>query len=112
MRRHVAAALAAVLLTSLAASAAGEAQHEYRQAIRKILADITPRHVTVEDVQFDGASVAVRGISTNVNAAANFAENVKAHPRFTPPRDISIRECEGSDPMVYEFHFVFGVKEP
>ena len=110
-RRHIAGALIAVVLMTFATSANAEIQHKYRESIRKIITELTPVHVSVEAVEFDGARVSVRGTTTNVNAAANFVENVKAHPKFSVPEDIFMAERKGSDPAEYDFRFRFEVKE-
>ncbi len=67
-----------------------------------------PNLAVVERIEFHERIVTVSGYTENVNAAANFAENIKAHPLFTRP-ETTIRLREGST-RVYEYALRFSVR--
>jgi Tfp pilus assembly protein PilN len=70
-----------------------------------------PRNVIVDTIDFDGAKIVLRGHSENVNAVANFVENVKNDAMFTTPELMYVQVRKNSSPAVYEFEFRFAIKE-
>jgi Tfp pilus assembly protein PilN len=71
-----------------------------------------PANVVVETLDIAHRQVTIRGVSVNVNAVANFLENLKADPLFEQPRAGYVRVRAGSNPVQYEFEHGVTVKPP
>ena len=80
-----------------------------RRAAEDIVWD-RPNLVAVDAVEFSGRAITIRGTGTNVNAVANFAENIKSDPLFTVPDVDFIRVNHTPSGDVYEYQFRTAVK--
>jgi Tfp pilus assembly protein PilN len=104
LRQAVTLTLFALALRAVA----GEAQ--ISEEVRNRIEKDRPSNVVITSINANETPISIQGTSVNVNAIANFVENIKADTLFTLPEVKFIREKPGALPKTYEFEFSFSLR--